>query len=107
MAAEPEAPPPSGEAKSGFFHLIVSRPVAVTMSVIAVCVFGAVSLQKLPVMLLPEMTFPTLTVRTEYPGAAPGEVEELITKPMEDNVAVVSNLTGYRSVSRAGGCDVI
>ena len=99
--------PASRRPPSGFFQLIVSRPVAVTMSVVAVCVFGAVSLQKLPVTLLPEMTFPTLTVRTEYPGAAPGEVEELVTKPMEDNVAVVSNLTGYRSVSRAGGSDVI
>jgi HAE1 family hydrophobic/amphiphilic exporter-1 len=92
---------------SPVFRAIVSRPVAVTMSVVAVCVFGAVSLQKLPVTLLPEMSFPTLTIRTEFPGAAPGEVEELVTKPMEDNVAVVSNLTGYRSVSRAGGCDVI
>ena len=67
------------QPKSGFFHLIVTRPVAVTMSVLAVCVFGGVSLQKLPVTLLPEMSFPTLTVRTEYPGAAPSEVEELVT----------------------------
>jgi hydrophobic/amphiphilic exporter-1 (mainly G- bacteria), HAE1 family len=106
MAAD-DAPPPAKAPQSAVFRAIVNRPVAVTMTVVAVCVFGIVSLQKLPVTLLPEMSFPTLTIRTEYPGAAPGEVEELVTKPMEDNVAVVSNLTGYRSVSRAGGCDVI
>src|SRR5688572_23364247 len=107
MAAEGSDPPVPEAPKSGFFHLIVTRPVAVMMTVVAVCVFGAVSLQKLPVTLLPEMSFPTLTVRTEYPGAAPAEVEELVTEPIEENAAVVSNLTGYRSVSRAGGSDVI
>src|SRR5262245_60527731 len=106
MAAD-DRPPTDATPAAGVFRAIVSRPVAVTMAVVAVCVFGLVSLQKLPVTLLPEMSFPTLTVRTEYPGAAPGEVEELLTKPMEDNLAVVSNLTGYRSISRAGGSDVI
>ncbi len=94
-------------AKSGLAHFVVSRPVAVTMMVLAVCVFGAVSLGKLPVTLLPELSYPTLTVRTDYPGAAPAEIEELITKPLEENLAVVSNLTSYRSISRAGSSDVI
>ncbi|MEY2742782.1 MAG: hypothetical protein RIS21_1153, partial [Planctomycetota bacterium] len=69
--------------ESGFARFVVTRPVAVTMIVLAVCVFGWVSLTKLPVTLLPELSYPTVTVRTDYPGAAPAEVEELVTRPLE------------------------
>jgi hydrophobic/amphiphilic exporter-1 (mainly G- bacteria), HAE1 family len=98
---------PEGVPKTGVARFIVSRPVAVTMLVSAVCVFGAVSLSKLPTTLLPELSYPTLTVRVDYPGAAPREVEELVVKPLEENLAVVSGLNGYRSVARAGGCDIL
>ncbi len=50
---------------------VTSRPVAVSMAVIAALVFGFFSYNRLPVTLMPELTYPTLTVRTEYPGAAP------------------------------------
>ncbi len=93
--------------ESGFARFVVTRPVAVTMIVLAVCVFGWVSLTKLPVTLLPELSYPTVTVRTDYPGAAPAEVEELVTRPLEENLAVIPDLVGYRSISRAGGSDVI
>ena len=92
---------------SGLAHFVVSRPVAVTMLVAAVCVFGFVSLSKLPVTLLPELSYPTLTVRTTLAGAAPSEIEELVTKPLEENLAVVGDLNGYRSISRAGGSDIV
>ncbi len=77
------------------------------MVVLAVATFGLVSLQKLPVTLLPDISYPTLTVRTEYEGAAPAEVEKLVTRVLEENLAVIGNLVGYRSISRAGISDVI
>ena len=97
----------SGEAHSGLLGIVVRRPVAVLMVVLAVATFGLVSLQKLPVTLLPEIAYPTLTVRTEYEGAAPAEVEKLVTRPLEENLSVISNLVGFRSISRAGVSDVI
>ncbi|MGD2114383.1 MAG: efflux RND transporter permease subunit, partial [Acidobacteriota bacterium] len=84
-----------------------SRPVAVLMVFVAAVVFGAFSLVRLPVTLMPELTYPTLTVRTEYPGAAPEEVENDVSRPIEEQLGVVGGLRRISSVSRAGLSDVI
>src|SRR5690606_5206161 len=73
----------------------------------AVMVFGAFSIRLLPANLMPDISYPKLTVRTEYPGAAPAEVENNIARPLEEMLGVVTGLTGIESVSRAGYCDVI
>lgn len=77
------------------------------MVVAAVVVFGWVSLRQMPVDLMPELSYPSVTVRTEYPGAAPEEVEDVITEPIEEYLGTVEGLVGMRSVSRAGSSDVI
>src|SRR5690606_38639158 len=69
-------------------------------------VFGLILLDRLGVNLLPEMSYPTLTVRTEYPGSAPNEVENLISIPLEGNLATVKGLRQIRSVSKAGTSDI-
>ena len=97
----------SEPSRSGFLWTIVRRPVAVLMVVIAVAVFGGVSLTRMQVNLLPDVSYPSLTVRTEYEGAAPIDVEKLITRKLEEQLAVISNLVSYRSISRAGVSDVI
>ena len=58
---------------------VTARPVAVLMVFLAAVVFGFLSFGRLPVTLMPELTYPTLTVRTEYPGSAPEEVENDIS----------------------------
>jgi hydrophobic/amphiphilic exporter-1 (mainly G- bacteria), HAE1 family len=106
--SDPEADAKSaGRSSATLVELAVDRPVAVTMIVLAVAVFGFVSFQKLSQTLLPRISYPSLTVRTEYEGAAPAEVEELITKVLESNLSVTSRLNGYRSISRAGVSDII
>ena len=55
----------------GVFRLTTSRPVAVTMAFVTLVTFGWVSLQKLPLNLLPDINYPRVTGRAEYPGAAP------------------------------------
>jgi len=85
----------------------VDRPVATFMVVAAIVVFGWVSLQRTPVDLMPELSYPTITVRTDYPGAAPEEVEDAITRPIEELLGTVEGLVGMTSVSRAGGADVV
>ncbi len=84
----------------------VSRRVTVLMVSLAVVAFGAVSLSRLPINLLPNISYPSLTVQTEYPNAAPGEVENLVTKPVEDAVGVLRGLREIHSVSRAGMSEV-
>ena len=84
-----------------------SRPVAVAVVFLAAVVFGWLSYFRLPVTLMPEMSYPTLTVRTEYPGAAPEEVENEISRPVEEALGVIGGLQRVSSVSRAGVSDVI
>jgi len=76
------------------------------MVTVAVTVFGAISLGKLPVNLMPEFTYPTLTVRTEYPGTAPADVEDRVSRRIEQALAVTKSLREIHSVSRAGVSDV-
>ncbi len=83
------------------------RPVTVSMFTIALLVFGFVLLGRLGLTLLPDLSYPSLTVRTEYSGAAPAEIENLITKPIEESLGVVKNLRQIRSISRAGQSDVL
>jgi HAE1 family hydrophobic/amphiphilic exporter-1 len=81
--------------------------VAILMVFVAAVVFGYFSYGRLPVTLMPELSYPTLTVRTEYPGAAPEEVENDITRPVEDALGVIGGLRRISSVSRAGVSDVV
>ncbi len=86
---------------------LTHRPVAVSMVFLAAVVFGLLSYQGLPVTLMPELTYPTLTVRTEYAGAAPEEVENDISRRIEEQLGVVGGLRRMSSVSRAGVSDVV
>ena len=83
------------------------RPVTIAMFTLAVVLFGMVSLFRLKINLLPDLTYPTLTIRTEYPGAAPAEIENLITKPIEETLGVVKSVNRVSSISRSGQSDVI
>jgi HAE1 family hydrophobic/amphiphilic exporter-1 len=85
----------------------IRRRVTVAMFTIAILLFGFVSFTRLKINLLPELTYPTLTIRTEYEGTAPAEIENLITKPIEEVVGVVKNVQKISSVSRSGQSDVI
>ena len=89
-----------------FIEICTRRPVAITMLTVAVLLFGMVSLSRLQVTLLPDLSYPTLTVRTELPGAAPTEIETLITKPVEETLGIIKGVRQVRSVSRAGQGDV-
>ena len=88
-------------------QLAIRRPVTVSMFVVAVALFGLVSLQRMALNLLPEIAYPALTILTAYEDAAPEEIENLITRPIEEVVGVVGGLTRVESVSRAGQSEVI
>ncbi|MCZ6716039.1 MAG: efflux RND transporter permease subunit [Gammaproteobacteria bacterium] len=87
--------------------IATKRRVTIMMFTVAVIMFGLVSLSRLKVNLLPDLSYPTMTVRTELTGAAPIEIESLITKPVEEAVGVIRNVRQVRSVSRTGQSDVV
>jgi len=87
-------------------EIATERRVTVVMLMVAVGLFGMVSLSRLNLNLLPDVSYPTLTIRTELTGAAPVEVENLVTKPVEEAVGVIRNVRLVRSVSRSGQSDV-
>jgi len=60
-------------------EIATERRVTVVMLMVAVGLFGTVSLSRLNLNLLPDVSYPTLTIRTELTGAAPVEVENLVT----------------------------
>ncbi len=88
-------------------EIATRRHVAISMAAVTLVLFGLISLKDLQVNLLPELSYPTLTVRTEYQGSAPEEIETLLTRPVEEAVGVVKNVLAIKSVSRAGQSDVI
>ncbi len=89
------------------FAITTRRPVAILMVVLAVCVFGWVSYQRLSLNLMPDISYPTLTVRTEYPGTAPEEVETLLSRPLEQELGIVPHLVNISSISKAGQSDIV
>jgi multidrug efflux pump subunit AcrB len=89
-----------------FYKFTTTRPVAILMVVIGILVFGWISYEQLPLNLMPDITYPSLTVRTEYSGTAPEEIETTITRPVEQGLGVVNNLVSISSISKADQSDV-
>jgi len=87
-------------------EIATERRVTIVMMMTAIVLFGMVSLSRLNLNLLPDISYPTLTVRAELTGAAPVEIENLLSKPIEEAVGVVRNVRLVRSVSRSGQADV-
>ncbi|MCX7554473.1 efflux RND transporter permease subunit [Marinicella sp. S1101] len=83
-----------------------NRRVTVAMLAIGFVLFGFIAMSKMPVTLLPNLEYPTLTIRTEYDNTGPEEMELLITKPLEESVGVVKGLNKIYSTSTTGRSDV-
>jgi len=80
----------------------VRRPVTVSMLTVAVVMFGMVAFQRLPINLLPDLSYPSLTVETRFSGAAPAEVESLVTRRVEEAVGILPGVRRIASRSRPG-----
>ena len=84
-----------------------TRRVTVAMLMVAILAFGSEGFSRLAVNLLPDITYPTITVRTEYEGAATQEIERLLSEPIEKRASIASNVVNVSSISRPGVSDVI
>lgn len=106
MSDTPEAPASSPEPAT-HYRFAIRRPVTIVMIFLTIIVFGWRSYQQLPINLMPEISYPTLTVRTEYEGAAPEDVEKLVTRPLEEMLSIVSGLVEISSVSSPGKSEIV
>ena len=84
----------------------IERPVMMTMISSIIMLIGGISLTRLPVDLLPDISQPTITVRVNYTGVGPLEIEELITRPLEQQLSAVSGLEQMNSSSNEGNSQV-
>ncbi|HEX6942630.1 MAG TPA: efflux RND transporter permease subunit [Gemmatimonadaceae bacterium] len=80
----------------------IKRPVSTIAATLGVVLLGSVSLGRMPVSLLPDVSLPVLTIRTLYPDAAATEVSRFVAEPIERAVAATPGLVELRSVSRNG-----
>ena len=103
-AADP-TPDPMLEQTSqqgGLLRLMIDRPVTVIVGIILTIAFGLAAVLRLPIQLTPDITVPTITVSTVWPGASPLEVEADLVQPQEDALKTVQGLTTMTSESRFG-----
>ncbi|MDR2610052.1 MAG: efflux RND transporter permease subunit, partial [Clostridiales Family XIII bacterium] len=80
----------------------INRPVSTIMLMLIIVAFGAISFTRLPVDLFPKMELPMSVVVVNYPNAAPAEIESMVTRPVEQQIATVENLNSMTSYSMDG-----
>ena len=87
-------------------QFFIRRPVLTVMVYSIVIILGVVSLFRLSIDLMPDITYPTLSISTEYENASSEEVEELITRPVEEAMSAVPGVEEVTSVSAEGRSSV-
>jgi multidrug efflux pump len=85
----------------------ILRPVATALLMVAIVVVGAAAFFKLPISALPEVEYPTIQVRTFYPGASPDVMSSAITAPLERQFGEIPGLTQMTSTSSDGSSSIV
>lgn len=81
--------------------LVLKRPVSTLIVILALIIFGLSSVLGTPMELMPQMDMPVLLVMTTYGGAGPEEIEDLVSKPIEDTVSTLSGVKNVTSQSQS------
>lgn len=87
-------------------RIFIERPIATTLLMIAILLAGAVAYRQLPVSALPQVDYPTIQIRTFYPGASPDVMASSVTAPLERQFGQMPGLTQMTSAS-SGGSSII
>jgi HAE1 family hydrophobic/amphiphilic exporter-1 len=80
----------------------IHRPITMFMISAVILLLGSISLLRLPVDLMPDVSFPSITIRVSYSGVGPLEIEELIVRPVEQAVSAVSGVERIESTASEG-----
>src|SRR5580765_5094723 len=86
--------------------IAIKRPVTMFMISSVIILLGVISLTKLPVDLLPDVSYPTVTVRVTYANVGPLEMEQIVTRPIEQAVSAVAGLEQVNSTSQEGSSNI-
>jgi HAE1 family hydrophobic/amphiphilic exporter-1 len=84
----------------------INRPVTVLMAICILLLLGGIAFVKLPVDLMPDIVFPTISVRAEYPGVAPEEMENLVARPLEEAFSSAPGVERITSTSSEGSANI-
>ena len=84
----------------------IQRPVMMAMISAIIILIGGISLSRLPVDLLPDISQPTVNVRVTYQGVGPLEMEELVVRPLEQQLSAVSGLDQMNSSANEGNASI-
>ncbi len=87
-------------------RLAVHRPVTTLMIGLVITLLGYVAVERLAVDLLPKLDYPTVQVETLYRGAAPGEIETLLTRPLEQALSSIKGSEEISSTSAEGASTI-
>ncbi len=87
-------------------ELSVKRPITIYMMTAVLVLLGGISFTRLPVDLMPDVQNPTLSVRAEYPGVAPEEMENLVTRPLESSLSAAPGIYRINSTSAEGTSNI-
>src|SRR6185503_19221793 len=83
-------------------RLAIERPVTMFMISAVVILLGLMGLSQLPVDLMPDVSYPSISVSVQYGGVGPAEIEELIVRPLEQTLAAVPGLEQVNSTASEG-----
>ena len=83
-------------------NISVERPITILMVALIIVVLGGLFFFKLGLDLLPEIKYPVVSVVTTYPGVTSEDIEELLTKPIEDTVGTIKGVKSIKSFSQEG-----
>src|SRR5438034_189845 len=84
----------------------IRRPVTMFMISAVIILLGGISLTRLPVDLLPDVSYPTVSIRVNYTGVGPLEMEQIVTRPIEQAVSAVAGLEQVNSSSQEGSSNI-
>src|SRR5690606_20076793 len=87
-------------------ELSLRRPITIIMLFISLSAFGIISARLLPLEQFPEIQYPGSFILVPYQGSSPEEVERLITRPIEEALATLSNIERMQSTSRRDGAEI-
>ncbi|MGA9412056.1 MAG: efflux RND transporter permease subunit [Roseobacter sp.] len=89
-----------------FIRFSIERPVAVIAAVIMAVLFGLIAVSRIPIQLAPDVRKPIVVIQTDWPGAAPSEVEREIVNPQEEALRGLEGLDIMTSRARTGEAEV-
>src|SRR5512137_665920 len=88
-------------------NLSIRRPVFIVMQVLAILVLGVVSYSRIGIDLMPDVEFPYISVTAVYPGVGAQEIENQVTKPIEESMSAINRLKNIYSTSAEGFSQIL